>query len=277
MKEQRIYTKNEALLIIMDAAKIYHKNLENKDLLIIYKNGKNMEMFEIGFLGSNFQHFTGVKSNLSPMKFYNAALYGRLKINDFEFKNNELTSKKIDILKKAMELPKNAKMIGYYNGPKVELQADMGAGDVKYVMTFRNDKNKGDNWLHPVGIQKEDIRDVTTKSPIVFILKKDSGDSIYNELTYKSKNINFDKLHMPKELKNIISENILNHLVPQQCQEELGQPTKETLTKSEVVHDGKNQNKKKPLSERIAEGKAKVAEHNKTISQHKVKEYEQER
>ena len=52
MKEQRIYTKKEALLIIMDAAKVYHNNLENKDFLIIYKNGKNLKSFEVGFLNS---------------------------------------------------------------------------------------------------------------------------------------------------------------------------------------------------------------------------------
>lgn len=34
---------------------------------------------------------------------------------------------------------------------------------------------------------------------------------------------------------------------------------------------------KESYSQRLKEGKAKAAEHNKTISQHKVKEYEQER
>lgn len=226
MKTQKIYSKKEALLIIMDAAKIYHNNLENKDLLIVYKNDKNMETYEVGFLNSNFQHFTGTDTNMSATKFYSAALNNRLKISDFEFKNNELTSQKIDILKNAVAFPETAKMIGIYNGPKVQLEADIGAGNVQCVMTFRHDDKKGDNWLYPVGVQKEDVRDVTTKSPIIAILRKDSNDSIYNELTYKSKSINIDKLHIPKELKAIIATEILQQLNSSAKIEEIQKVTK---------------------------------------------------
>ena len=219
MKKQKIYSKKEALSIFVSAAKLYHENLENKDLLIISKCGKNIETYEVGFLNTNFQHFTGTITTLSAVAFYEAALYNRLSINDFEFKNNELTSRKIDILENAVTFPKIAKMIGVYNGPKVQLQAVIGAGNVRCVMTLRFDKNKGNDWLYPVGIQKEDIRDVTTKSPIIAILRKNSTDTVYEEITYKSKNINLNNIHIPKEYNKIIADDVLQQLKPKQIED----------------------------------------------------------
>lgn len=88
---------------------------------------------------------------------------------------------------------------------------------------------------------EEDIRNSTQPTnPIIAICRKDSGDTIYNEITYCSKNINLDKLHIPKELKGIITADVMQQLKPQINQEkEEKQPVRATS-----------------LSERIAQKKA---------------------
>ena len=251
MKNRKIYTKNEALSILGKTAKLYHENLEGRDLLILSKNGKNIKTYEVAFLNTNFQHFTGtISSNLSASDFYDAALNGQLSISDFKFKNDDLTSMKIDILDKAVTFQNTAKMIGIYNGPRKELRADIGAGNVQYVMTFRFDESKGNDWLYPVGVQEEDVREVTTKSPIIAIFRKDNNDKIYDEITYKSKNISIDKLHFPKAIREKLSDEAYHALKPQQT---------EQLTPQKQVHQEKESqvssqpDKPSSIAERIAQ------------------------
>ena len=43
-------------------------------------------------------------------------------------------------------------------------------------------------------------------SPIAIILRKDIVEDKYNEITYRSKNINIEHLHFPNELLEIISD-----------------------------------------------------------------------
>ena len=167
----------------------------------------------MNFLNINFQHFTGTTSQMSSVAFYHAALNKKLGINDFNFKNDYLASKKLEVLEKAVSFPSSAKMFGIYEGPKIKLQADYGAGDISFVMTFR--KQDDGDWLYPVGVPKEDVRDVTTKSPIVAILRKDKRDKEYDEITYISKNINISNLLFPKEIKDILSDRAYGMLKPE--------------------------------------------------------------
>ena len=172
-----------------------------------------MKYYEASFSGSNFLHLTGIYSKLSAIDFYDAAISQKLIENDLIFKNDILTSMKLDIISEAVDITKTAKMIGIYNGPRVSLYADVGAGNVRYVMTFRENKNRN-TLLYPLGIQKEDVRDVTAQSPIYAILNKKASDKYYKEITYKSKNININKLSVSKELKNVIDEETYKILFP---------------------------------------------------------------
>lgn len=143
MYQQKTYSKKQALEIFSQASKLYRENLKNKNLLILYKYKNYLKYYEIEFIDTNFLHFTGVKTNLSPKKYYNSAVDQRLKESDFVFKNNQMTSKKIDVLQDAVSIHTTAKTIGLYNGLRVELQADVGAGNTKYVMTLGFDEEKG--------------------------------------------------------------------------------------------------------------------------------------
>lgn len=221
MDKQKVYTKQETLKILSKSATIFHKNLENRNLFIIAKFQHNLKGYKIGFTGNNFMHFTGIESNLSPATFYHNALNGKLQYNDFDYKDDILTSMKISVLEQAMELPTTAKLIGDYIGPHIKLKADIGAGNVSYVMTCRYEETEH-AVLYPVGLQKEDGRDTTTKSPIVAIFRKNHNEKTYSEMTYKSKNINIDKLHFPKEIRALISDSAFHKLKPQQGQSPAG-------------------------------------------------------
>lgn len=251
MKNRKIYTKNEALSILGKAAKLYHENLEGRDLLILSKNGKDVRIYEVAFLNTNFQHFTGtISSNLSASDFYDAALNGQLSIIDFKFKNDDLTSMKLDILEQAVNFQNTAKMIGIFNGPRKELHADIGAGNVQYVMTFRFNESKDNEWLYPVGVQEEDVRDVTTRSPIIAIFRKNNNDKIYDEITYKSKKISIEKLHFPKAIRDKLSDEAYHILKPQQTEQLISQKQVHQEKESQVSF---RTDRPSSIAERIAQ------------------------
>lgn len=79
-------------------------------------------------------------------------------------------------------------------------------------MAFRRAQ---DNSLYPVSIMEEDIRKSTkATSPIITILTRNIGDKTYSDITYQSKNVNFDNLTIPKDLNNVISAEVLRQLKP---------------------------------------------------------------
>jgi hypothetical protein len=117
------------------------------------------------------------------------------------------------VLESSASFHKNAKMLGTYDGVKIKLKADIGAGNVSYVITMRLESKHNCHRLYPVGLNQEDIRDVSINHyPIVSIFSKPHTDKLYFEMTYKSKNINTEKLHIPSELKKIISPTALQKL-----------------------------------------------------------------
>jgi len=91
-------SKEEALKVILSCSKIYHDNLENKNLLYILEDrlGK-ISCLEAVFLSRNFLHLTGVKISNKKIKssseFYHLCLKNQLSISDFEFNSNGTTTK----------------------------------------------------------------------------------------------------------------------------------------------------------------------------------------
>lgn len=166
--------KNEILKQIVLAAKVYDKELCDKELLILYKESKkDIGFCTVEFLPGNFQYFTGTKSHVSPVRFYKMALNGKLAIKDFELKYDQYTiSKKMSIISSVMNLPNNAKIIGAYQGATKCLQADWGAGNINYVLTLRNDENNYQKYV-PLGINMENAQEVTSNKAIIAILRKE--------------------------------------------------------------------------------------------------------
>lgn len=206
------YTKEQALKILVDNAKLYAQHLKNKDLLILYKVGSDINSCTITFRDYNYLHFTGVVTKLNAGDFYKRAYVNTLTVNDFDFKDEFTTFKKYDVISNAMKIAYNAKSIGQFGNQGVKIKADAGIGTVAYVMTLGQ---QDDNFYYPKGILKEDVRNVTyNSSPIVAIFSKKVSDKLFDIITYKSKNINIDKLHFPKNITSLLTPEALYELKP---------------------------------------------------------------
>ncbi|MCC8098119.1 MAG: PBECR4 domain-containing protein, partial [Eubacterium sp.] len=86
--EIKQYTKSEAIKVIIQGAKLYKANLENRELLFLCKSpSKNVSYYKVDFNNWNYLHFTGVETSLKAAVFYKKALNNTLKASDFKYKD----------------------------------------------------------------------------------------------------------------------------------------------------------------------------------------------
>jgi len=197
--------KKEALSIIIRGAEEYHKNLENKNLLIIYEKDDVVDFIETNFYPRNFLHLTGIeiinKKIHSSVEFYNLCLKKRISINDFSFKKDGTSILKLQSLIQVFQIYKNAKIIGQYNNQRPYLRTNILVGNINYCMGFIKNKN----YEIPNTILKEDIRKITNEQfRVVRIYRKGVKEKQYIEQTYSNKKIDIDK----NTLENVTSHKI---------------------------------------------------------------------
>lgn len=195
------------LNIIKQAAILYDKNLLNKNIIFVYLKDNRTEYYEVIFLKEHFKHLTGVKTNLNAYEFFYRSKNNRLRIEDFEYKDNT-SALKIDNLIKAMNLSSFSKMIGEFKHNKIFVSLKKVTGNNNLILGF----DEGENINYPKTLLKGDVRDYTQKVyRIIGILSKNISDKKYNTLNYIAKNINVKRLISNKELKNKMNVDILIH------------------------------------------------------------------
>lgn len=193
--------KKQAVSIISRCAKTYKKQLDGYQVLFIYRDANNhSEYTEVQFRSYNFLHFTGValRPGLNATDFYRFALNSKLSENDFSFKDNHTTELKLQILHTIMNIDTRARMIGNYVGTHLELYTEKVTGTTTACLGLI----RKDSCYIPNSVLSEDIRNIVPKPPgkIYAVFKKRIGNSLYTQLTYKSKNLNITKKCIPKEL-----------------------------------------------------------------------------
>lgn len=204
--------KEDALRVIVESAKLYQMNLENKNLLFIFLENNKTQFLETMFTGSNFLHLTGVQTDkklMSANSFYKKCINSRLSLDEFDFKRDGTTVLKIPILKQLMSVSRISKMIGNFNCIKPILYTEKVAGNTNACLGFIRD-NKSDYYV-PVTALKEDIRDIT-ESPqarVIAIFQKDITEVKYRHLTYTAKGIIFSEIRMGSTLSNKIDSSNL--------------------------------------------------------------------
>ena len=203
-------TKEQAIAIITKCAKEYHQNLEGKQICFLYKDRYNHSNFTtVRFHSHNFLHFTGicVRSGMKANDFYRAALNNHLSARDFSFNISHTSELKLKVLEIIMNIDTNARMIGNYSGPHVELYTEKIAGNVNASLGLIHIKD----YYVPNSVLNEDIRSIIPKPPgkIYAILKKSIKDKVYRQITYKSSKI---PLCIPTELLNTIDKTILSDI-----------------------------------------------------------------
>ena len=183
--------KKRATSIIIQAANLYHNNLEDKKVLFVYsvpadinkqisdgcKKICGMSFYETAFHRSNFLHLTGVKVNSesidSSINFYQKCIDGRLSDNDYELSKDGSTEQKLSVLADMMRIRNTAAMIGEFTDYGPRLYTEKVAGNVFACIGFVKDKYTGYNV--PNTLLKKDIRDVSSKpqNKIYAILSKE--------------------------------------------------------------------------------------------------------
>ncbi len=180
-----IIRKKEIIKEIVECAKIYNDNLNNKNLLFIYKENEKLNYIETKFLKSNFFHLTGLESkNINPNYFYEKCLNNKISENDIELKKNGTTILKLSVLRNLMYINKNAKLIGNFNRNGILLSTEKLIGNTSACLGLR----KINKYYICNTVLKTDIREISIECmKIVCILSKNIKDSNYQEITYINK------------------------------------------------------------------------------------------
>ena len=188
--------KNKDLNIIKQAAKIYKENLLNKNIMFVYLKNNKIEFYTVTFLEEHFKHLTGVKTKLDAYTFFYKASNNRLRINDFDYKDNT-TALKLNNLVKAMMINSYAKMIGEFNHNRTYLSVDKMIGNNNLIIGY----DSGEKINYPKTILKGDIREYINQKPcrIIGIMRKKISDKRYGEIMYLGKNIKLEDIWKNEE------------------------------------------------------------------------------
>ena len=180
------YKKQEALKIILNAAKCYEKNLRRMHFIIFYQDNKNLKSVEVGFRDLNFLHLTGVKTNLSAQLFYSSCIDGKLSEKDFEFDKQGKVQQKLEVLPHLSDLLYNSCMIGEFINSGICLKADYFVGNTKVVLSLGFKNGVGADY--PVTLYREDVRKLThPTNRVLAIFKKEYNQRKYTTCTYLAK------------------------------------------------------------------------------------------
>lgn len=203
--------KKEAVHIITSCAKMYHHELENKNLLFLFGHQDHVESFEAAFLPKNFLHLTGIRPNsadfVDSSDFYEKCLKGQLSPKEFNFASNGTTALKLRILPELMKIHKTAKMVGEYNFSKSLLITEKLAGNITACEGFVRD----DKYYIPNTALKEDIRKLIRQpyKRMLAICRKENDKPLYSELCYTAKGVELHSLSLPDGIRQKISPALL--------------------------------------------------------------------
>jgi hypothetical protein len=215
-----ILNKRQIFDTVKKYAKEYDINLNNKEFLILAKNQSNIIPFKIIFEDDNYLHLTGLRYKSSAKEFFDDCIDNKLSLNSFTCKyKDELMDLKIGALPYLTQFYKFARTIGDYNNSGYKLKTDKIVGNQSLSLGLvypKDGKNKLQNYLQPNSLMQEDSRKLTQRPfmPIVTILSKNHNDKSFDTITYKSKNINIEKLHFPKEILAMLTPEAIKSLSP---------------------------------------------------------------
>ena len=186
-----ISNPTEALRIVFACAALYEKNLSGNNVLFATVENGESAYVETLFQSQNFLHLTGLRTNLSSERFYDAALHQRLKLSDVSFKKSGVTELKLQVLPKLMAIHTTARMIGDYDHSQPLLITDKFAGTVAMAIGFVY----ANGIYVPNTALKMDIRDISqkeTRRKIVAIFVKPRNNIRYKRLSYIAKGLTID-------------------------------------------------------------------------------------
>lgn len=241
--------KIDAVDIIHRAAKQYDELLNKKSFLIVYGAPNAPQSVEVMFPEKNFLHLTGISlngnhllrdvedktSNLN-LVFYHKAKNFRLSPDDFEFRSDGTTEQKLEVLCSAINIMKNAKMIGDYNHSRLRLQSEKITGGIYSCIGL---VQAGRYYVPNTVLSTDTRKEIQQPQRVLTILSKNFGEP-YSEIQYVAKKIDIAKL-LQKVSK---TQTIDSSLIPSATEPENNSATqstnivqfqKKTLPRSDVL------------------------------------------
>ena len=206
------YTKEEARRIVLNCAKRYKQKLENKKLLIIYRERRDNKIYflEVVFHGRNYQHLTGLELidkngyvlTHQSKNFYRKCIENKLSADEIQFKKDGTTFLKLQALPSLTDVTKITKITGDYNGSRPYLCVDKVIGGVNFCLGL----DKEDDTYVPSSALLEDIKKISdSPSQVLAIFEKGLNDPIYKDIKHVAKGLNLKNIKLPDKINKMIS------------------------------------------------------------------------
>lgn len=173
----------QAIRIISQCAKTYQDELNNKNVLFLYRLEGQLHALEACFLPRHFHHLTGVQFSGSSSNFLRLCLEHKLSPQQISLATNGTTEMKLQVLPELVNIHKTARMIGSYDHSKMMLYTEKLVGSVRGCMGFVLDGN----YFCPNTVLREDIRKITCGcNAMIAVLVKDLREITYSQVSYNS-------------------------------------------------------------------------------------------
>lgn len=191
-------TKEEAIKIVLNCARLYFHNLNNRDFLFIVGTVESHDFFEVSFTPRNFMHLTGMLpakgKRFSPADFFNACMTNRLSPKEIELADDGTSEMKLRVLPSLMALHKSARMAGDFSPSGIKLYTEKLVGGIYGCMGF---VANGDRYV-PNTALNYDIRNITrNRQRILAIFRKPTFGSIFTDLCYLAQGVHLQDLSIP--------------------------------------------------------------------------------
>ena len=179
--------KERVRLEIIKAAKQYKLIYASYEYLVCSEAFVQNDYYIIAAMENNFQHLTGVHSNISPQDFFNRSIQGTLADADFDFikKGQDEKAVKGTVRRKIKVLPD---IMGLF---KPGLQAEENFKKNKIVCSFATADEactlgfSASPKARPKSLIKGN--ELTNPKPVELILRKKVGEYLFNEIIVGNK------------------------------------------------------------------------------------------
>lgn len=191
------FTKEEAIRIVVQCAKTYFYQLNNRDFMFILGRPESPSLLRTTFGPRNYMHLTGIEAaeghKFSPVDFFRACMTNRLSPDDIKLASDGTTEMKLRILPELMNLPWMARMVGDFSRHGVKLYTEKLVGNVYACMGF---VISGERYVPNTALNC-DVRDVSkNRQRILAVFGKPTNGNIYTELCYLAKGINLADINI---------------------------------------------------------------------------------
>ena len=161
-------TKQKAISILFLAAPKYREKLANRMFRLVYDDRftHSVKVTDVVFRPEHFKHLTGIKTDITAWRFYDACIKRRLSPKDISIDNMGKAQRKLEVIGGMTNLFYRPCWIGTSLNNDIYIHADYYVGDTQCVLSvgFRGTKD-GDV---PITLKKQSIREVVTKECKVY-------------------------------------------------------------------------------------------------------------